>query len=88
MIKTRNGDAFTGIFFGASLEINDSAYLMKMVQRVMSAGKSEVNGVKADAEAFVGVGVDHAMSFDIKDVCVLTIDGLETGPQEKLQNGK
>ncbi len=61
---------------------------MKMVQQVIGAGKSEVNGVKADTEALVGVGADHTMSFDLKDVSDLAVEGFEVGTQEKLQNGK
>jgi len=61
---------------------------MKMVQQIKSAGKGEANGVRNDTEAFVGVGADHAMSFDIKDVCDLTVEGVEVGNPEKLQTGE
>ena len=87
IIKTKNGDRFSGIFFGASLEANESSYLMKMVQMLKPVGKGEINGVKDNTEPFVGVGADHAMAFEVKDVNDLTIAGIEIGVRDKLQNG-
>lgn len=87
IIKTKNGDRFSGIFFGASLESNESSYLIKMVQMLKPVGRGEFNGVKDDIEPFVGVGADHTMAFEVKDVNDLTIEGIEIGGRDKLQNG-
>lgn len=60
---------------------------MKMVQLLKPVGKGEYNGVKDDTEPYVGVGADHAMAFEIKDVNDLTVEGIEIGVRDKLQNG-
>ena len=70
------------------MESNESSYLLKMVQQLKSAGKNEVNGVQDEFEMLVGVGEDHAMTFDIKDVSGLTVEGVGMVANEKLQNGK
>ena len=62
-------------------------YLMKMVQKIKPR-RGEVNGANEGSEIFVGVGEDHAMSFDVKDVSDLTIQGFDLDAQEKLQNGR
>lgn len=61
---------------------------MKMVHQVKSARRGEANGVKDDIPPLVGTGTDHAMSFDIKDVSDLAVEGVEVGTQDKLQNGE
>ena len=70
------------------METNESSYLLKMVQQLKSVGKSEANGVQDEYEILVGVGEDHAMTFDIKDVSGLNVEGVDISSNEKLQNGK
>ncbi|KAL6715035.1 poly(A)-binding protein binding protein [Lecanora helva] len=86
-IALKNGDVFSGIFFGANMETNDPAYLLKMVQKTRPAGKAEANGVREESDGFVGVGEDHAMSFDVKDISGLTVEGVDIGAQDRLPNG-
>lgn len=50
--------------------------------------------VKGDAgrghdhsEEYIGVGQDHAMSFDTKDVAALAVEGVNFNAREKSQNG-
>ena len=88
IVVLKSGDVFSGIFFGATLENNESAYILKMVQQLKSIGRHEVNGTQDDSEAFVGVGGDHTMTFDLKDISGLTVEGIDFYAQEKLQNGK
>lgn len=83
----KNGEVFSGIFFGASLEHNESTYILKMVQQIKTTEKSEVNGTQDEMGAFVGVGEDHTMLFDIHDVTDLAVEGVGLGAQDKHQNG-
>lgn len=87
IITLKNGDTFSGVFFGASVDSNEPAYLLKMVQQLKSNTKGEANGDQRDAEAFVGVGDDHAMSFEHRDVNGISVGGVEISSQAKLQNG-
>lgn len=84
----KSGDVFSGIFFGATTESNESTYLLKMVQQLKSVGRGEPNGVQDDSGSLVGVGEDHAMTFDVKDISDLSVEGADIGAQDKLQNGK
>jgi len=80
----KNGDAFSGIFFGATLESHDLVYAFKMVQKLKSG---EIDGVQASRDQYVGMGEDHSMSFDTKDVVDLAVEGVTLLPQEKRANG-
>lgn len=81
----KNGDTFSGIFYGATLEGHDSGYLLKMVQLVNNRGK--VNGVKDNSEEYIGVGDEHAMSFDLKEVIHLAAAEVGFNARDKSQNG-
>ena len=83
-----NGDVYSGIYFGASLDTNRPAHLLKMVQHMKSVGKGESNGAHEDSFAYVGAGEDHAMSFDFKDVIDLAFEGVPFGTPDKTQNGR
>ena len=86
----KNGEVFSGIFFGLSMENNESNYILKMVQPIKTAEKSEVNGTQDDMGVFVGTGEDHTVLFDIQDVADLAVEGVGLGAQDKHQhqNGK
>ena len=86
-VITKNGDAFTGVFFGAIMENHDSAYLLKMVQQTKFGARGEVNGVQESSASYTGSGEDYAMSFDIKDVVDLAIEGVAFDGQHKSHNG-
>lgn len=86
-VTVKTGEAFSGIFFGASTENNETTYILKMVQQIKTMEKSEVNGARDDLGAFVGVGDDHTMIFDIQDVTDLAVEGVGLGTQDKHQNG-
>lgn len=81
----KTGDAFAGIFFGATMEGSESSYLLKMVQQTKN--RSEANGVKEGLEDYAGVGDDHSMSFDVKDVIDLAIEGIVFNHPNKLPTG-
>ncbi|KAI4174549.1 MAG: hypothetical protein LQ348_006362 [Seirophora lacunosa] len=87
-VTVKNGEAFSGIFFGASLEGTDQAYLLKMVQKVRSNDKVEPNGSPDACGDFIGSGEDYDMSFGTKDVVHLAVDGVSFDIREKAQNGQ
>ncbi|KAL8646566.1 MAG: hypothetical protein Q9210_006062 [Variospora velana] len=86
-VTVKNGEAFSGIFFGASLDGSDQAYLLKMVQKVRASDKTEPNGSPDTYGDFIGSGEDYAMSFDTKDVVHLAVDGVTFDISERAQNG-
>ena len=87
-VTVRSGDVFSGIFFGASIDNQDIAYLMKMVQQTKSMEKNEaVNGVKDNQQDYIGIGDDHSMSFEGKDVVDLAVEGVSLVVPEKQANG-
>jgi hypothetical protein len=67
------------------LENYESAYLLKMVQQSYNKGDT-VRG-KDYPEEYIGIGHDHAMSFDTKDVAALAVEGVIFNAREKSQNG-
>ena len=70
------------------MEQSEPAYLLKMVQQTKSAENSEVNGMHENMDDCVGVGEDHAMSFNIKDVIDFAVEGVSLGAHDKYQNGE
>ncbi|MCJ1229114.1 hypothetical protein MMC12_005779 [Toensbergia leucococca] len=86
-ITVKNGDVFSGVFVGSIVENHESAYLLKMVQHVKSEEKCEANGIQECTGDYIGVGEDHAMSFDIKEVVDLAVEGVAFDARDKPQNG-
>ena len=83
----KSGDAFKGIFFAVTLEGHDSAYLLKMVQQVKQGNKNDSNGVAEYPWDYIGAGEDYSMTFDLKDVIDLAVEGSLLSTQNKLNNG-
>ncbi|KAI9835570.1 MAG: hypothetical protein M1819_002021 [Sarea resinae] len=87
-ITVKNGDKFTGIFSGATLETNETSYVLKMVKKVKAVGKEQANGVTDGSDEYLGTGDSHAMTFEIRDVIDLAVEGASlTQTQSKSQNG-
>ncbi|KAJ5281830.1 hypothetical protein N7478_007202 [Penicillium angulare] len=70
-ITTKNGDTYTGVFSSSTLEPTDSSFSLKMVQRAPEENKT--NGVNDATTPYLGAGIDHAMSFDIKDIADISV---------------
>ena len=87
-VTVSNGDVYSGIFFGASMEKEECKYLLKMVQQTRHGNKTEMNGVRETMSEYIGVGDDHAMSFNARDVVDLAVEGATIATQEKRSNGK
>lgn len=68
------------------MEGHELAYLLKMVQQVNNKG--DANWAKETSEEYIGIGEDHAISFDIKEVVDLAVEGVLFNSREKSQNGK
>ena len=86
-ITVKNGDVFTGVFFGANMENHEPAYILKMVQQIKAGNRGEANGVLDNSTSYIGRGDDYAMTFDTKEVANLAIEGIVFDGQQKLQNG-
>ena len=56
-----------------------------MVQQLM--GRGETNGVKDGSEDYIGVGDEHAMTFDIKEVIHLGVQSVGFNALDDSQNG-
>lgn len=67
------------------MENQESSYLLKMVQQLV--GRGETNGVKDVSEDYIGVGDEHAMTFDIKDVIHLAVEDVGFNVRDDSQNG-
>ncbi|KAL8711363.1 MAG: hypothetical protein Q9220_004260 [cf. Caloplaca sp. 1 TL-2023] len=87
LVTLKNGEKFSGIFFGSSLEGKESKYLLKMVQRVSSSERAETNGNHETLGEYIGSGEDHAVSFETKDVADLAVDGVTFETSQKATNG-
>lgn len=83
-----NQDAFSGLFWGASIDSDDPAYLLKMVRQIKIAEKGQVNGAQDNPTAYIGAGEDHDMTFNVKEVTELAMDGVQLSGQDGHQNGK
>lgn len=67
------------------MEGSESSYILKMVQQTKN--RSEANGVKEGSEEYAGIGDDHSMSFDVKDVMDLAVEGIVFNQPNKLSTG-
>lgn len=56
-----------------------------MVQQL--TGRGETNGVKDMSEDYIGVGDEHAMTFDIKEVIDLAVEEVGFNTRDDSQNG-
>ncbi|EOD47508.1 putative pab1 binding protein [Neofusicoccum parvum UCRNP2] len=84
-VTLKSGERFSGIFSSSSLEQQESRYTFKMVKRLPSLG-GQVNGTSESYDEYCGVGRDHRMTFDVKDVVVLNVDNVSMD-KTKTRNG-
>lgn len=87
-ITLKNGEKYTGVLSGTSLDPTEMRYVFKMVKRVQPAGDAQVNGASEISDDYVGVGDTHVMSFDIGDVAHFHVANVVLDKaQAKAQNG-
>lgn len=75
MVTVKNGDKFTGIFSGSSIESSEPAYILKMVKHMKSANEQS-NGVKESGSGYIGTGTEHVMIFETRDVVGLSAEAV------------
>ena len=70
------------------MDNEEPTYLLKMVQQTKHDNKSEMNGVRETMSGYVGVGDDYSMSFNVRDVADLAVEGVTVNTQDKRLNGQ
>ena len=58
-VTLKNGDTYSGLFFGALMDKSEPEYLLKMVQYTKYSRKGETNGARDPVREYVGVGEDR-----------------------------
>ncbi|KAI9850032.1 MAG: hypothetical protein M1838_006172 [Thelocarpon superellum] len=87
-ITVSNGNIFTGIFSGASLDAGESAWVLRMTQQTKQKSVHQANGVDDSAPDYIGSGPEHIMSFETKDVIDVAVNGVAfTDAPSRGQNG-
>jgi hypothetical protein len=88
-LTLKNGEQFTGVFSGSSLESSArSVYILKMVKRTRLASHQQINGNTDLPDEYVGEGEDHVMVFDTQDTADLAVANVVTANAHATQNGK
>uniref|UniRef100_A0A2D3VJU2 LsmAD domain-containing protein n=1 Tax=Ramularia collo-cygni TaxID=112498 RepID=A0A2D3VJU2_9PEZI len=87
IITVKNGEQYSGVMSGASLESPKPQYILKMTRRLQSGGPPQTNGASDQAGEYVGEGDDHAMGFDIQDTADLFVSNVTTAAAPSQQNG-
>lgn len=88
-LTLKNGEQFTGVFSGSSLESSaKSVYILKMVKKIRLASHQQVNGNTELPDEYVGEGEDHVMVFDTQDTADLAVANVVTAAAHATQNGK
>ncbi|MCJ1283924.1 hypothetical protein MMC26_003255 [Xylographa opegraphella] len=77
-VVTRKGDAFSGVFAGATTEVNESTFLFKMVRHLLERSKANTNGIRDCSGEYVGTGFDHSMVFNAGDIADISIENVPT----------
>ncbi|KAF2635826.1 PAB1 binding protein-like protein [Massarina eburnea CBS 473.64] len=67
-ITLKNGEKYTGVLSGTSLDPTELRYVFKMVKKVQAAGDTVVNGTAEASDDYIGAGDNYVMSFDMSDV--------------------
>ena len=85
----KNGEQFTGVFSGSSLESSaKSVYILKMVKKTRLASHQQTNGNTEPLDEYIGEGEDHVMVFDAQDTADLEVTNVVTANAHATQNGK
>ncbi len=85
----KNGEQFTGVFSGSSLESSaKSVYILKMVKKIKLASHQQVNGNTESSDEYIGEGEDHVMVFDVQDTADLAVANIVTANTHATQNGE
>ena len=86
-VTAKSGDTFSGVFAGATTEINESTFMFKMVRQISNQTKDGVNGASEPSSDYIGTGPDHTMVFGMGDIIDITIANVSTIAISGNQNG-
>lgn len=88
VITLKNGEKYSGVLSGTSLDPSELRYVFKMVKKLLPAANPQSNGVGDVSDDYVGVGDYHVMSFDMSDVADFNVNHVVLDKsQVKGQNG-
>ncbi|KAF1839213.1 hypothetical protein BDW02DRAFT_487487 [Decorospora gaudefroyi] len=88
IITLKNGDKYSGVLSGTSLDPSELRYVFKMVKKLLPANNAQSNGSGEASDDYVGVGDYHVMSFDMSDVADFNVNNVVLDKsQTKGQNG-
>jgi hypothetical protein len=88
VITVKNGAKYEGIFSGASTPPAESAFVIKMTRQVKLATEESANGVLDGANEYIGVGEEHTMIFESKDVVDVAVSAVSINDtSSRAQNG-
>ncbi|KAL7776614.1 hypothetical protein CFE70_007032 [Pyrenophora teres f. teres 0-1] len=88
IITLKNGEKYSGVLSGTSLDPSELRYVFKMVKKLMPATSAQTNGAVEASEDYVGAGDYHVMSFDMSDVADFNVNNVVLDKsQAKAQNG-
>jgi hypothetical protein len=94
IITLKNGDKYSGVLSGTSLDPSELRYVFKMVKKLLPASNAQTNGASQSSDDYVGSGDYHVMSFDMSDVADFNVNNVVLdksqlkGPNGKCQNPK
>lgn len=88
IITLKNGEKYSGVLSGTSLDPSELRYVFKMVKKLLPAAGAQTNGSSEVSDDYVGVGDYHVMSFDMSDVADFNVPNVVLDKsQAKGQNG-
>ncbi|KAF1849768.1 uncharacterized protein K460DRAFT_272116 [Cucurbitaria berberidis CBS 394.84] len=87
-ITLKNGEKYSGVLSGTSLDPSELRYVFKMVKKLLPASHAQTNGSGDVSDDYIGVGDYHVMSFDMSDVADFNVNNVVLDKsQTKGQNG-
>ncbi|KNG43920.1 pab1 binding protein [Stemphylium lycopersici] len=87
-ITLKNGEKYSGVLSGTSLDPSELRYVFKMVKKLMPAANAQTNGTGDTSDDYVGAGDYHVMSFDMSDVADFNVNNVVLDKSHaKGQNG-
>jgi hypothetical protein len=87
-ITLKNGEKYSGVLSGTSLDPSELRYVFKMVKKLMPASNAQTNGTGDVSDDYVGAGDYHVMSFDMSDVADFNVNNVVLDKSSvKGQNG-
>jgi hypothetical protein len=83
----KNGEKYTGVLSGTSLDPTEMRYVFKMVKK-LPANDSQANGSTDSSGDYVGDGDSHVMAFDAGDVAHFHVPNVDLSKaRSRAQNG-